>query len=516
MRRRPSGFELVSSGLLVVTALLVVLVAYAPSGRSAESDVEPIGAVLDFTRADQQIAGYADVYSILPGGTATLRVRSDASWDAVAYRIGSRGGDASESVWRTSVFAPVRQPAPTVRPSTRTVEAAWEPTLAVPTDGWRPGFYLIRLRQPGTHVGTLVPLVVRTADPSGRSLVSVAVATWAAYNHWGGYSAYSGPDGALASRSYEVSLDRPLDAKGLSVVLAYEYPAATFIDRVLPDAAWTTWLDVALGRTSLTRVRQYVSTGHDEYWPVAQRRAVEAARDRGTNLFFMGANAVYWRIRLADGPAGPDRHLVVYKDGALDPQKDSASTSAKFRDAPRPQPETELMGVMFTCYPSTGDFVVRDPEFWAFAGTGVTQGTRFAHLASRETDQVVPGSPVPARTRIVAHSRVTCPGGIPTPLVGRRELKHDMVYSTARSGSGTIATGTMLWVCALAGCEQDHVDARASEFVRRTTATILTRFDRGPAANTEELAAVWNLGDYYRGWSRDRTGGGTRRLSRVI
>ena len=91
-----------------------------------------------------------------------------------------------------------------------------------------------------------------------------------------------------------------------------------------------------------------------------------------------------------------------------------------------------------------------------------------------------------------------------------------MVFSTARSGAGTIATGTMLWVCALAGCEQDHVDARASEFVRRTTATILTRFDRGPAATGEELAAVWNLGDYYRGWSRDRTGGGTRRLSRVI
>ena len=145
-------------------------------------------------------------------------------------------------------------------------------------------------------------MVVRTPLPSGRSLVSVAVATWAAYNHWGGYSAYSGPDGALASRSYEVRLDRPLDAKVLSVVLAYEYPAATFIDRVLPDAAWTTGLDVALGRTSLTRVRQYVSTGHDEYWPVAQRRAVEAALDRGTNLFFMGANAVYWRIRLGDGP----------------------------------------------------------------------------------------------------------------------------------------------------------------------------------------------------------------------
>ena len=35
---------------------------------------------------------------------------------------------------------------------------------------------------------------------------------------------------------------------------------------------------------------------------------------------------------------------------------------------------------------------------------------------------------------------------------------------------------------------------RASGFVRRTTATILTRFDRGPAANNVELAAVWKPG----------------------
>jgi hypothetical protein len=42
-----------------------------------------------------------------------------------------------------------------------------------------------------------------------------------------------------------------------------------------------------------------ISLGHDEYWSPAMRHTVEGARDAGTNLAFLGANAVYWRVRFS-------------------------------------------------------------------------------------------------------------------------------------------------------------------------------------------------------------------------
>ena len=67
----------------------------------------------------------------------------------------------------------------------------------------------------------------------------------------------------------------------------------------------------------------YVSLGHDEYWTPAMRRAVSDARDAGTNLAFLGANTMYWRIRLNERATGPARVVVGYRDDAhLDPLRE--------------------------------------------------------------------------------------------------------------------------------------------------------------------------------------------------
>ena len=49
------------------------------------------------------------------------------------------------------------------------------------------------------------------------------------------------------------------------------------------------------------------------------RRGVEEARNRGVNVAFLGANAVFRHIRLEDSAVGPLRHEVAYKSAKEDP-----------------------------------------------------------------------------------------------------------------------------------------------------------------------------------------------------
>ena len=121
------------------------------------------------------------------------------------------------------------QAAPVLRPAaTRTVVAPWRRDLTVDTPGWEPGFYVFKLRT-GQGCETQVPYVVSSPSAAGTVALVAPVTTWQAYNEWGGYSLYHGPDGDR--RSYAVSFDRPyngatgrqrLPHRGLPIVVRAE------------------------------------------------------------------------------------------------------------------------------------------------------------------------------------------------------------------------------------------------------------------------------------------------------
>jgi N,N-dimethylformamidase beta subunit-like, C-terminal len=67
-----------------------------------------------------------------------------------------------------------------------------------------------------------VPITVRSPKTAGPLVIRNAVATWQAYNTWGGYDLYKGPGADYASRSLAVSLDRPYDLTGAAMFLTYE------------------------------------------------------------------------------------------------------------------------------------------------------------------------------------------------------------------------------------------------------------------------------------------------------
>ncbi|MET9069918.1 N,N-dimethylformamidase beta subunit family domain-containing protein [Streptosporangium sandarakinum] len=429
--------------------------------------------------AAHEIEGFADRVSVLPGERFRLYVSTTADhYTATAFRMGWYGGAGARRVWRVAGLPGVRQPAPKVVAATGTVTADhWRPGPEVDTTGWPAGSYLIRL-DAATGGGRYVPVTVRSASARGSMAVVNAVTTWQAYNYWGGRSLYVGP-GGFESRSRAVSFDRPYDTSGARLFLDMEYDAIALAERTGVPLAYLTSVDLDEDPHALDGARGLVSLGHDEYWSPRMRRAVETARDRGVNVAFLGANAVYWRIRFAATRLGPGRLVVCHKDAAEDPRTDL------WRDH---RPESSLTGPMYDCYPAEAAYVVHRPGSWIFRGTGVRRGTRFPGMAGVETDRI--GRDAPRPMEVLSVSPVDCGG--------RSTVAHSAYY-TAPSGAGVFNSGTMRWVCALRGARCGHgVTGRARAFVRRSTVNILRAFAAGPAGRShpaEDNLATVGLGE---------------------
>lgn len=142
------------------------------------------------------------------------------------------------------------------------------------------------------------------------------VTTLQAYNKWGGHSLYGGTGG----RSTVVSFDRPMDTGwAMSGILGDSYNVGVMVESMGLDVSYTTNIDQH-EQPGLMRDHRVILSGvHDEYYSLEMRDGLEAARDDGVNIVFLGANAVYRRIRLEPSALGPHRHQVNYRSAAADP-----------------------------------------------------------------------------------------------------------------------------------------------------------------------------------------------------
>jgi hypothetical protein len=424
-----------------------------------------------------EIEGFTSRVSGLTGDPIALMVSTSAArFRVVAYRFGNYHGGPAHEVWSSSEEPGGRQPGPLkVAPRTRTVVAPWRTSLTVPTVGWEEGFYGLRL------VGSdgwesVVPYVVRSRTLAGKVALVAPVATWQAYNDWGGYSLYRAPPGDRPA--WAVGFDRPYDGDRAGELAYSVVPVATTAERAEVPLGFLTDVDVDRDPALLGGALAYVSVGHDEYWTRRMRGAVEAARDSGTNLAFLGANTMYWKVRLADRDGAEARVLVGYKlDAALDPARTRAPLDAtgKFRDAPEGN-ERRLTGMDYECFPVEAPFRVVSPHWWGFAGNGVRAGTQFPGLVGVEADRVYPARDTPRPLEVLASTSYPC-SGVTTSA--------QATYYTTASGAGVLDVGTLRWTCALAGrCGEYHPDAAAVRFTQRVTRTVLTTFAAGPAGRT--------------------------------
>ena len=428
--------------------------------------------------APAAMLGYAVPASVRPGEPVTLYASTTArSFTVSAFRFGWYGGDKARLVWKSGTVTGHRQRRPALIQPTNTIEADWGPSLTVPTDGWPEGAYLLRM-DAESGAQRFAPVTVRAAATAGKVVIKNSVETWAAYNAWGGYSLYHGPGGAADEnhRSLAVSLDRPYDMDGAFYFLYHERKLIELAERLGLPLAYVTSMDISRDPQLLTGATALFSLGHDEYWTPPERASVTAARDRGMNIAFLGANCCFRRTRLDSTRLGPDRLVICYKDSYLqDPMygKNNALVTSDWREPPNPDPESSLTATLYESNPTDADYVVASPSAWLFAGTGVSKGTKFTGLVGIEYDRVNPGAPVERPIEVLSHSPLTCRGV---------NSYSDSAYYTHQGGAGVFSTGTLRWVASFGGLHAFGLNGRTAAFTKKVTANVLHAFAGGPAA----------------------------------
>jgi hypothetical protein len=415
--------------------------------------------------------------SVLSGESFPLFVSTQApGFRVTAFRLGWYQGTGARKVWQSKNLRGGRQQSPAVVQPTNTVQTDWDPVMEVPTHDWPAGAYLLRL-DADSGAQRYVPVTVRSASCAGKVVLKNCVQTWQAYNMWGGYDLYQDAAGSYANRSLVVSLDRPYDANGAGYFLTYERNAVMLAEHMGLDLAYVTSMDIAADPHLLDGASALVSMGHDEYWTPEERANVTAARNKGVNLAFLGANAVFRRTRLQSSPLGPARQVICYKTSYTeDPMygKDPAEVTSDWREPPDPDPESSLIGTIYEGYPADAAYVVSSPRSWIFKGTGVFAGTSFPHLVGIEYDRVDPAYPVQRPIEVLSHSPLTCQGA---------SSYGDSAYYTHSGGAGVFNCGTLRWVEAIDGDQPHGITGRTPGFVRRVTMNVLRAFADGPAAH---------------------------------
>lgn len=441
---------------------------------------------------DRELAGFFSQPSALPGDKLQLFVQSGSAWTATAYRMGWYGGRGGRQVWASGRQKAVSQPAEKVSDQGE-VYCPWKASLNLDTADWPEGGYLIVLRSAGKW--KYIPLTLRSKTTADKLVLVHATTTYQAYNQWGGYSLYKGPNGTLATRAHRVSFHRPYDSTGAEKFVSFDMVVTQRAERLGLPLAWLTSYDLETPDI-LTDALGVVSLGHDEYVSVPMRDALESARDAGTNLAFLGGNAVYWRIRFADD----GQTVISYKDAALDPVQGPTTTTLWRRD-PDAKPESALTGMLYECYPSRGAFVVGDASFFLFDGTGARKGSSYAGINSAETDRVYPGDHTPKTLQVVAHSPVQC-------AQKPAQTYADMTYYTVKSGAGVVSTGSMAWVWAVRGKSTKWgIPAESVTFARKVTDNLLKAMAAGPLG--EKQASKPNVDEINPNPSSQTGTGGT-------
>jgi hypothetical protein len=251
----------------------------------------------------------------------------------------------------------------------------WGPSATVPTDDWPPGDDVLKLL---AKIGTvnLVPLPVRSATTRDAVVIVNENTTWHAYNRWGGASLCRGATG-FADRAYGVSLDRPIDdGMGTGDYWENEAPIGRLAEKLGLPVAYVT--DTDLHADLLDGAPAVISLGHDEYPSQAMWDALVAARDQqGTNLAFLGANAMYRHLRLGPTPIGENRLETDDNDASIDPilKTNPAEATSQWRQPPVPRPESVVTGVYYQCNPVKADMVAAQPGSWLLAGSGLRRAT---------------------------------------------------------------------------------------------------------------------------------------------
>lgn len=415
-----------------------------------------------------QIKGFVSPGSVTPGSSADFHITVDPpqQFSVDVYRIGHYGGDGASHITTSPRLSGIVQPPPLTAGRTVSCHHWWLSwRLQVPSY-WSTGAYVAVLTTADGY-RSHIPFTVRDERAADLLLILPDV-TWQAYNlypedgHTGAslYHAWDEQGRLLGEEAaaVTVSFDRPYAGAGLPLHVGHAYDFIRWAERYGYDLAYADTRDLHAGRIDPTRYRGLVFPGHDEYWSVPMRRAVERARAAGTSAVFLSANSMYWQVELGPSPAGEaDRLLTCCKR-----RRDRHGRTALWRDVG--EPEQQLIGVQYAGrVPEPSPLVVRNADHWLWQATGADEGDELPGLVAGEADRYFPRTVLPEYTSriLLAHSPYEDTAGV-------RRHQETSLYR-APSGAYVFAAGTFAWSPALD--RPGHVDPR----IERATANLLDR-----------------------------------------
>ena len=331
------------------------------------------------------LEGYTNWPSVVVGGTLDFFLRDPQAVGAgtTDYPITfTRVGQPD--VYMISALVAIGNPGVPADASTNGCSWKRNYRLSVPAN-WPSGLYYAYIGS-GANACT-VPFVVRpaVATPGVKTLVCVPMLTVQAYNAYGGKSIYDFNSSSRV-RASQVSLDRPLTEAFNSFFDTWSQYLVRWMAKNGLAADFCTDLDIDATPSLLPAYQLYVQAGHDEYWTANRRNTMDAFVANGGNVAYLGGNTCWFQARLAAGNGEANRTLVCYKDAATDPVTDATLKTVPWvaLAVPRPENITTGLGFLNGCSwtgavpprPDTPTVVMR-AEHWAFAGTGLGQGTGF-------------------------------------------------------------------------------------------------------------------------------------------
>ncbi len=291
----------------------------------------------DITGAgDVSLQGFATDISVNKGQTVNFKITitgANKNYSIKIYRLGYYQGNGARLITTLGPFLGVTQPAPVTNAASGLNDCGnWSPSTswAVPATAVS-GIYIARLIRADNGGASHIVFIVRDDAANAHILFKTSDATWQAYNAYGGNSLYLGATpGFPNGHATKVSYNRPFITRSggggggaaEDWLFNAEYPMIRWLERNGYYLGYTTDVDMDRNATPITPAKNKVilSVGHDEYWSLAERNKVEAARNAGVHLAFFSGNEVYWKTRWEnsiDGSNTPYRTLVCYKEGTL-------------------------------------------------------------------------------------------------------------------------------------------------------------------------------------------------------
>jgi hypothetical protein len=338
--------------------------------------------------------------------------------------------------------------------------------------------------------------VVRDDAGNEPLLFKASTLTWNAYGEWGGWSLYHGPSehrgAAKTGPARVVALHRPLLGAGYRQMEFMDLPVVRTAEQFAAargiDVAYTTDVAVDADPGQLMRHAEIVSGGHSEYWTTAMYDGLLAAADAGTNLAFLGANNLWWHVRL-DGSisAGEPAREVVYRVLSQDPEAVAAPESATvlWQSRSLRRDPAAVLGQSHAGIDVHGGLQLLSAPDWYTAGTSLRSGAVLPGVVGNEADGFNALARNPAHTQVLA-AGVLRGSGKPVLVTNS--------YSTLPSGAAVFAAGTTDWACDPDGrCGDQNVPTASARVVRQLTLNVLGALASPRAGLTHPAAATERL-----------------------